>query len=152
MTYYDAVNQAIDLTVVTDEETGVSYLEPRYRSVLFDNDIGLPGHVLPGDYKDEELWEILKLEVEKRNAKHNVSHALSEWAYTILTQTVDPALVSEENDLMKNIMEYLQLNQEVKEKKEELDQEEINANCESKAKQSSPIGISFTKKEILTSN
>ena len=148
MTYHDVVNQAIDLTVITDDETGVSYLEPRYRSVLLESGLELPGHGLYGDLKDQELWEILKLEVEKRNAKRNVAHALSEWAYNILTQTIDPALVSEENELMKNIMDYMQLNQEVKEKKAELDERETQVDMKAKATQKAPAGMSFAKKEI----
>lgn len=148
MNYHDIVNQAIEQTIIQDEDTGVSYLEPRYREVLRENNIFLPGHMLDGDAKDQELWEILRLEVDKQNAKHNVSHALSEWAYAILTQTVDPAIESEQNDLIKNIMDYMQLNQEVKEKKAELDAKEIELDAKAKASTNSPIGISFVKKEI----
>lgn len=148
MNYHDIVNQAIELTVIQDEETAVSYLEPRYREVLRENGLSLPGHVFDGDEKDKELWEILKLEVEKQNAKHNVSHALAEWAYTILTQTIEPELVSEENDLIKNIMDYLQLNQEVKEKKAELENKEAEIDMKAKAVKNTPVGMSFAKKEV----
>jgi len=148
MNYHDVVNQAIELTVIQDEETAVSYLEPRYREVLRENGLYLPGHVFDGDEKDKELWEILKLEVEKQNAKHNVSHALAEWAYTILTQTIEPELVSEENDLMKNIMDYLQLNQEVKEKKAELENKEAEIDMKAKVVKNTPVGMSFAKKEV----
>ena len=88
MSYHETVNEAIEQTIITDEETAVSYLEPRYREVLRENNLHLPDNKEDGDAYDQELWEILKLEVEKRNAKHNVSHALAEWAYTILTQTI----------------------------------------------------------------
>lgn len=112
--YYDVVNQAIDLTVITDEDTGVSYLEPRYRRVLQDNDLHLPGNGLYGDLKDQELWEILKLEVEKRNAQHNVVHALAEWAYAVLSETVNPALAQQEDELMRHILDYMQANEDGK--------------------------------------
>lgn len=137
MLYYDVINKAMELTVVTDEETSVSYLEPCYRDILRENDLCLPGREAEGDPKDQELWEILKLEVEKRNAKRNVAHALAEWAYQILTETIDPALLSEETELMKNITEYLQANQEVKEAKEELAK---------KPDRKLPAGINFAKK------
>ena len=148
-TYYDIVNEAIELTVVTDEEAGTTYLEPRYRSILADNNLHLPGNMLPGDAKDEELWEILKLEVEKRNQQHNVAHALAEWAYHILSNTIDPELLSEENDLMNNIIEYMQLKQEVSDKKTELDNEEHELTQKEKIGSNKlPIGISFAKKEV----
>lgn len=148
MTYHDTVNEAIEQTIITDEETAVSYLEPRYREVLRENNLHLPNNKEDGDVYDQELWEILKLEVEKLNAKHNVSHALAEWAYTILTQTIEPEMLTEENELMKNIMDYMQLNQEVKEKKKELDEREAEMDMKVKTKQVAPAGLSFAKKEV----
>lgn len=150
MNYHDVVNQAMELTIVTDEETAVSYLEPLYREILRENGLSLPHHVLDGDAYDQELWEILKLEVEKRNAKRNVSHALAEWAYTILTQTIEPGLLDEENELMKNIVDYLQLNQEVNAKKSELDEREAKVDVKEKIAQATPVGVSFAKKDIET--
>ena len=148
MSYHETVNEAIEQTIITDEETAVSYLEPRYREVLRENNLHLPDNKEDGDVYDQELWEILKLEVEKRNAKHNVSHALAEWAYTILTQTIEPEMLTEENELMKNIMDYMQLNQEVKEKKKELDEREAEMDMKAKTKQVTPAGLSFAKKEV----
>lgn len=146
--YYDIVNQAIEATVITDEEMGTSYLEPRYRSVLSDNNIHLPGYALPGDAKDQELWEILKLEVEKRNAKSNVFHALAEWIYQILVQTVDPALVTEENELMQNLVEYMKLNQEMKDKEKQLNEREEKIEAKEKARHNQLAGLSFAKKKV----
>ena len=149
MLYYDVVNLAIEMTVFTDEDTAWSYLEPKYRDVLRENDIHLPGYDHDGDEKDQELWEILKLEVEKRNAKHNVAHAIAEWAYQILTQTVEPTLISEENELMQNIMDYMKLDMEVKEKKRELDDREAEIDVKEKINKMKPVGMSFAKKDVI---
>lgn len=146
MTYHETINQAIELVVLTDEDTGVSYLEPRYRDLLRETNLHLPDNETPGDAADQELWEILKLEVEKRNAKSNVLHALAEWAYTILTQTIDPALLDEENELMKNITEYMQTNQEVKEKKVELEQKEKELDEKQNLSSKLPVGLNFSKR------
>ena len=106
MSYFDVVNDAIDLCVVTDEDTGMSYLEPRYRAVLRETNIHLPG-----DAPDEELYEILQLEVQKRNAQINHIHAFVNFLIGLMGETVDPALMQEENELLKNVTEYMQAKQ-----------------------------------------
>lgn len=141
MTYFDVVDKAIDLTVVTDTETGVSYLEPRYRMVLEESDVHLPGHMLPGDVKDQELWEILKLEVEKRNAKSDYLKPVLEWCYNTIVGTVDPAIQLGEDELMKDMLEYMETKKQLTDKQDEL-------NKDNKAKKAKlPVGISFAKRK-----
>ena len=153
MSYFDVVNEAIDLTVVTDEYTGVSYLEPRYRILLEDNNVHLPGHTVNGDEKDQELYEILKLEVEKRNALMDFGHPVMEWMYTMLAQVVDPAMTEEQNDLIKNVTEYLKLNKELKEKEKtletkegDLEKKEQELEAKKKLGATLPTGLNFAKK------
>lgn len=140
MTYFDVVNKAIDLTIVTDTDTGVTYLEPRYRMVLEESDIHLPGHMLQGDAKDQELWEILKLEVEKRNAKSDYLKPVLEWCYNTIVGTVDPAIQLGEDELMKDMLEYMKL-------KKDLDESHTAEQEEVKPKKAKlPLGINFAKK------
>jgi len=108
MSYFDAIDKAIELTVVTDELTAVSYLEPSYRMLLRDNDIHLPGYDPITNDNDSELWEILHLEVEKRNAMLNFVEPVAGWIYSMIANTAEPVLTQEENDLLKNLTEYLQ--------------------------------------------
>ena len=37
MSYFDVLNEAYELVVVTDELTGISYLQPAYKMLLRDN-------------------------------------------------------------------------------------------------------------------
>ena len=101
MNYFEIVNKAIELTIETVTETNQSYLEPRYKEILREADVHLP------DLPDEELYEILKLEVEKRNAKTNKLLPVVEWLYDLLVRKIEPAMLDEENELMKNVLEYL---------------------------------------------
>lgn len=147
MNYYDTVNKAIENTVVTDSETGVAYLEPRYRSVLEEMNIHLPGHALPGDYKDQELWEILKLEVEKRNAKSDYLKPVLEWCYDTIFNQINPAVELGENELMKDMLEYMQLKNQVADKQKELDDREASIAIKERAHKTVPAGMSFAKKK-----
>ncbi len=109
MTYFDLINNAIDLCITVDSTTGMAYLEPPYRMLLREADLIHPEIIEP-----EELYELLKLEVKKQNAKVNKSYAVSEWLHDIITQTVDPAMTQEENELVKNLLEYMRKNEELK--------------------------------------
>lgn len=102
MNYYDAVNTAIDLVVETAFDTDQAYLEPRYRQVLREADIHLPDG-LP----DEELYEILKLEVDKRNARNNKLYPVISWLYKSLAENIEPQMMEDETRLMQAVMSYL---------------------------------------------
>lgn len=101
MNYFEIVNKAIELTIETVTETNQSYLEPRYKEILREADVHLP------DLPDEELYEILKLEVEKRNAINDRLYPVVDWLYKILTTTIEPELTADETELMKDVLAYL---------------------------------------------
>ena len=102
MNYYDIINQAIELVVV-DAGNGLSFLEPRYKEAL--RIAGLLDHeevIAP-----EELFEAVKLEVEKRNTINNQMNVIAAWIAKTIETVIDPAITQEENELMKNLLAYL---------------------------------------------
>lgn len=109
MDYFDIINQAIQLCITTDSESNISYLEPPYRMLL--REAGLINEEV---ISNEELYELLKLEVEKRNAKVNRLQPILNWIYDTVSSTVEPAITQEENEMMKNLVEYMRLNKEHK--------------------------------------
>lgn len=142
MTYFEAMEAAIELTVVTDSISGMSYLEPNYRLLLKESGISLP------DDKDgSELYELLHLEVEKRNAKLNRLQPVLDWLYDVMTTTVDPAVTQEENELIKNVMDYMKLNSDLKVKEKELEQKEQGLEVKERVGNVIPFDINFSKKK-----
>ena len=103
MNYYDIINQAIELVVV-DAGNGLSFLEPRYKSVLLNAGLLDYSEVI----EPEDLFEIVKLEVEKRNTIGNKMNIIAAWIANTLDTVVDPAITKEENELMKNMLAYLE--------------------------------------------
>lgn len=138
MNYYDIINQAIELVVV-DAGNGLSFLEPRYMEAL--RIAGLFDY--PDVIDKDELIEAVHLEVEKRNTIGNKMNIIAAWIAETLDTVVNPAITKEENELMKNMMAYLERDKKVKKKEEELNEKEK----EIEAKNVLPFNVNFAKKK-----
>jgi hypothetical protein len=138
MNYYDIINQAIELVVV-DAGNGLCFLEPRYKEAL--RIAGLLDH--DEVISEEELIEAIKLEVEKRNIMNNKMNIIAAWIAKTIEEVVDPAITQEENQLMLNLLNYLERDKQVKEKEEELEVKEK----ELEVKATLPTNINFAKKK-----
>lgn len=103
MTYFDIVNQAINTVVVTDATTNVTYLEPLYKEILKVSEIEFDENILPMD----ELYEILKLEVQKRNAMNNPVNELTRKINSFINENIDPVLEDNNQKLMFELLEYM---------------------------------------------
>lgn len=112
MTYFETVHQAIEQTVFTDENTGVSYLDPMYRETLRQSGLIATNYEdddTPEIVPEDELVEILKLEVEKRNAKNNHLSAVAQWAWDVIDTQIAPAISDAENEMASDLVKYMQL-------------------------------------------
>ena len=142
MNYYDIINQAIGLVIV-DAGNGLCYLEPRYKEAL--RIAGLD------QYEDviskEDLYEAIKLEVERRNTCGNKMNVIAAWIADTIDKVIDPAITKEENELMKNMMAYLERDKEVKEKETELEEKEKELSVQEKVSKILPIGVSLAKRK-----
>ena len=117
MLYTEFVDKAIKLTI-TEADNGLFYLEPMWRSILDDNQLFFNN---VSNFKIDPLVieDVLKLEVEKRNTINSKKPQVIDWLYDIITNTVDPAMLEEETDYLKNVIEYMKTNHEVSEIKDE---------------------------------
>ena len=142
MNYFDIVNQAIELVVV-DAGNGLSYLEPRYKEVL--REAGLTDH--EECIEPDELFELVRLEVEKRNAINNKSNVLAAWAANVIETVVEPAITKEENELMRDMLSYLERDREVKEKEAALEAEEKELDVKENVGKIVPMGVNLAKRK-----
>ena len=141
--YFDIINEAIDLTVTTDINTGVTYLEPLYREILRQSDIEFDANVI----LPEELFEILKLEVDKRNAVNNHVMPLAAGIGELIEQKVDPIVEAENNQMLTDMLKYLDERNKLKEKELELDKRENDLNVKTDVKQISGGMLNLSKKK-----
>lgn len=137
MNYYDIINQAIELVVV-DAGNGLYFLEPRYMEAL--RIAGLFDH--PDVIDKDELIEAVHLEVEKRNTIGNKMNIIAAWVAETLDTVIQPAITKEENELMRNMLDYLERDKLVKDKEEELKEKEKELDM----KMVLPGNMNFAKK------
>ena len=109
MLYATYMQKAKEVCIDRFVESGKWYLEPDWRIILRDNQLN--------NFKLQDVkidWsiveDVLKLEVEKRNARDNKLGYVADWLYDTLTSTVEPAMLSEETDLVKNMLELAKAN------------------------------------------
>lgn len=97
---------AKDLTIV-QADNGLWYLEPEWKQIILDN-----GMVLQKGYKWADIEDVLKLEVEKRNTIDSKKPVIIDWLFNIITTQIEPAMLSEETDYIKQVIEFMKTNHE----------------------------------------
>lgn len=143
MLYDDYMRKAAEETIVNED--GNIYLVPNYRQILRGAEL-TPDKVTDIDVTMEEVSEYLKLEVERLKEISTKREFVYEWLYDLLTTTVEPTMVDQENELFKNMLEYMKLNEDLKNREQELTEKEEELN----AKTEVPLdisGFSFSKKK-----
>jgi hypothetical protein len=113
MLYSAYILKAKNLTI-SQLDNGTWYLEPEWQDILYRNGLGEIDD-LEDSYLDSwyTLEDILKLEVIRRNATDEKKKYIIDWLYDLITATVEPAMLQEETDYLKNVIEYMKINKEV---------------------------------------
>lgn len=120
MTREAFLNKAVELCIGCAEETGVYFIEPMWKDILIAE--GCQEDLDNPDNKD--VFMVLDLAVKKANARTDRTKYVMDWLYDLLTTTIEPAALQEENELVKNVIDYMKLNNELKNKEKELNLEE----------------------------
>ena len=117
MLYTEFINKAIDLTI-SEADNGLSYLEPLWRNILYDNELNV------SDISDAKAdWggivDVLQLEVTKRNTINSKKSYVINWLYELITTQIEPTMLQEETDYIKQVTEFMKANHESQTIKEE---------------------------------
>ena len=132
MNKMEMYNKAIELCVSYEEATGRSYVEPLWREILESEGIRVTTKEEP------RMLETLTLAAKKADAKNDKTGAVMDWLYELLTAQVEPAVLQEETEYIKNVMDYMKLNDQLKDKEKELTEREEKADEKEAAKQLFP--------------
>lgn len=106
MTYEKFIFEA--KKTISQLDNGVWYLEPEWKDTICR---GVTSKI--EDLEDSYIsdwWDvenILRLEVDKRNAQDSKKNDVINWVYELITASVEPAVVAEETEYLKNLTEYL---------------------------------------------
>lgn len=145
MLYCNFMKKAEEFVLNYDEDSGLTYLEPDYYAILVGMKMDPEKDIDDYPISWDKLSERLKLEVEKRNKLDDRSKYVIDWLYSVLTAAIEPAMLQEENELMKNMMEYMNKNAELKKKEKSLEQKEEALNQKQNVVQMMP-GLNFSKR------
>jgi len=115
MLYTEFVNKAVDLTI-EEAPNGLFYLEPMWRSILYIEGIDITD--VSEKIEWSEVEDILKLEVEKRNTVNSKLPKVVDWLHELVTVQIEPAMLQEETEYMKQIIEFQKRNGLTEEPKE----------------------------------
>ena len=108
MLYGEFINDAINLTI-TQSDNGLYYLEPMWRIILIENDLRFDD-VTDYEIDADIVKDALQLEVEKRNAINSNSPFIINWLFNIIAEQIEPAILSEETDYIKQVIEFMKAN------------------------------------------
>ena len=95
-----------------DNETW--YLEPEWKDILcreiegFNGDLSVIEDSFISDWWDVE--NILQLEVTRRNAMDSKKKDVIDWIYDLITAYAEPAMLAEETDFIKNVVDFMKTN------------------------------------------
>lgn len=145
MLYSEFMSEAIDLTIAEDDYSGLFVLDPHYKVKMIDAGL-TPGDVTDYPIDMQDVSEVLKLEVERLNATHSNSKYCVDFLAELISAVIQPGMIDQENELMKNMMDYMKLNSELKEKEASLEQKEKSIGNKADVAKIAP-GMSFSKKK-----
>lgn len=130
------------------EENGQWYIRPDWKRQLDDMEL-YPDESIISDWINvvwEDVLEELQLEVTMRNTRQDKMPIITEWLYKVMTAEIEPKVIEEQNELVKNLQEYMKEKKKVEEKSEELDEREKKVQEKEKVKEIAG-GMSFAKRK-----
>lgn len=149
MTYFKLMDEIFDLCIVQVDEGGLWYLSPHWRKIIQEFESSekelYTKHLEQENINLNVLSEILNLEVVRRNAYIDKKLEIRTLLYEVLFSTVEPAVLEEETEYIKNVMDYMKLNDSLKDKEKELNAKENAIKDKEKISSLVPEGMTFKK-------
>lgn len=108
MLYTEYIHKVKEVTI-SQLDNGIWYLEPDWRIITHENELFIDD-ISDFDVSMEEVLETLRLEVDRRNALNNNTKAVMDWLYDLITATVEPTMLQEETDYIKQVVEFMKEN------------------------------------------
>lgn len=111
MLFAEYIHKAKEETIA-QAENGLFYLEPMWRTILHDNNLFF-NDVSDYEITPEEVEDVLKLEVKRRNTVISKKPFIEDWLHELITTQVEPAMLQEETDYIKNVIEFMKTNHDI---------------------------------------
>ena len=146
MLYVDFINKVKNLALMTDENTGATYIRPDYEYLLEKSKLSVDDVTDFENVSKTVVYRQLLLERDMRNARNDKTSVVAQWIYDVITTAVDPVVVEEQNKMIKDMLEYRKERNAIDDRAKELDQKQKELEAKSKVFPLN-LGMSFSKKK-----
>lgn len=127
MLYSEYISKAKSMCLAIDDVNDVMYLIPDYRYLLRLSELRIEDVTdFPG-LTEEIVAENLKLEAEGYNARHNMVPGIAAWLRETILDVLSPIAAQEQDELIKNMVEYMKATTEKKEAEAKADEAKAKA-------------------------
>ena len=121
MTYYDFVQEIENALIVFDEDSGNYYLDPDWKYVMDKMNIDLRYDPDDRVLSYDDVEDILKLEVERRNMIADKKNIVYDFLCKIILSTTDAMKQNEGNDMIKLVTEYMREKNKLKDTQKDVE-------------------------------
>jgi hypothetical protein len=134
------------IALLTNENTGLTYIRPDYEYILDNEEFSLDDVTDFENVSKLVVHNQLLLERDMRNAQMDKTAIVMQWLYDVITTIVEPAIVEEQNQLIKDMLEYRKERNAIDERTKELDQKQQMLEDKSNVLHMN-FGMDFSKKK-----
>lgn len=148
MLYSEYMDKVKSIALLTNENTGVTYVRPDYEYILAASSEEFSLNDVT-DYKGvtgDTVYRQLLLERDMRNAQNDKTPVVMQWLHDVITTVVEPTIVEEQNQLIKDMLEYRKERNAIDSRTLELDKKEQMLEEQSKILPMT-FGMNFSKKK-----
>ena len=146
MLYSEYMDKVKELALITNEDTGMTYIRPDYEYLISASQLDLDDVTDFEDVTRTVVYRQLLLERDMRNAQKDKTQIVMQWLYDVISTVVEPALVEEQNKLIKDMLEYRKERNAIDERTKELDLQQQVLEEKSKIIPMN-FGMDFSKKK-----
>lgn len=146
MLYQEYIDKVKELALVTDDRNGVTYVRPDYEYLIAASDLKLEDVTDFEDVSKSVVYRQLLLERDMRNAQNDNTPIVMQWIYDVISNVIEPAIVEEQNKLIKDMLEYRKERNAIDNRTKELDQKERELEEKNKVVPFT-FGMNFSKKK-----
>lgn len=146
MLYYEYMDKVKELALVTSEKNGLTYIRPDYEYLLAASGLSLDDVTDFENVSGTVVYRQLLLERDMRNAQRDLSPVVMQWLYDVVSTVVEPAIVDQQNQLIKDMLEYQKEKNAIDERTKALDMQQQVLEEKSKILPMN-FGMNFAKKK-----
>lgn len=127
MLYSEYIQKAKAMCLAIDDINNMAYLLPDYRYILHLSGMKLEDVTdFPG-VTPEIVAENLKLEADGYNARNNMVPGIAAWLRETILDVLSPIAAQEQDELIKNLVEYMKATADKKEAEAKADEAKAKA-------------------------